>query len=258
MTTPTKEMTIDTPEFRELMCNLGYWAEEDEGESDDCAARLIAHIDRHIAQARASLPNTAASPAVPAQQPGGAHLAAELPPATPVYIAAQVKQRILDLDAENAALHAQHDRAAAYIAELEAKLAATSVPAHQIGGSIDSQPFRDLVNGFMDLAEFKGHDEAACFSAWKGILAHIDAYVATKVQAARDEASQWISLKDARPADFQPVLVALSTGTVVVGMRASMGWHWDETDDLEDADATATHWMPIPRSPAATDAGEQQ
>lgn len=49
---PTAQGTaqsIDTDDFRELMCNLGYWAEEDEGDRDHCAKSLIEFIDRHIA-----------------------------------------------------------------------------------------------------------------------------------------------------------------------------------------------------------------
>ena len=60
----------------------------------------------------------------------------------------------------------------------------------------------------------------------------------------------WIDLKQRKPGDWEQVLVALDNGTVTVGMRGSMGWHWEESDAPEDAEATATHWKPWPVAPS--------
>lgn len=60
----------------------------------------------------------------------------------------------------------------------------------------------------------------------------------------------WIDLKQRKPRDWEQVLVALDNGTVTAGMRGSMGWHWEESDAPEDAEATATHWKPWPTAPS--------
>jgi len=60
----------------------------------------------------------------------------------------------------------------------------------------------------------------------------------------------WIDLKQRKPRDWEQVLVSLDNGTVTVGMRGSMGWHWEESDAPEDAEATATHWKPWPVAPS--------
>lgn len=59
----------------------------------------------------------------------------------------------------------------------------------------------------------------------------------------------WIDLKDQKPKEAEWVLIALESGAVVTGCRYSAGWHWDDTDDLADGDAAATHWQPIPVAP---------
>lgn len=41
--------SIDTQEFRELMCHLGYWVDEDDAWNDECGAALVEFINRHIA-----------------------------------------------------------------------------------------------------------------------------------------------------------------------------------------------------------------
>lgn len=61
----------------------------------------------------------------------------------------------------------------------------------------------------------------------------------------------WIPLTEKKPVDWRRVLVALDTGSVVVGVRGLGGWHWDETESDADQDATATHWMPFPAHPNA-------
>jgi hypothetical protein len=66
-----------------------------------------------------------------------------------------------------------------------------------------------------------------------------------------EKAPQWISLADQKPPEWRHVIVALDTGAVVIGVRGSAGWHWDETDNEADAEANATHWMPFPAHPAA-------
>lgn len=60
----------------------------------------------------------------------------------------------------------------------------------------------------------------------------------------------WKDLSVEKPKDGERVLILLETGTVVMGQRYSAGWHWDDTDDLADGDAAATHWQPIPQAPA--------
>lgn len=62
------------------------------------------------------------------------------------------------------------------------------------------------------------------------------------------DSARWIDLKHEKPRDWQQVLVALDNGSVTMGMRGSMGWHWDDGDDSPDSDATATHWQPWPEA----------
>lgn len=61
--------------------------------------------------------------------------------------------------------------------------------------------------------------------------------------------TEWIDLKDQKPPEWDQVIVALDNGTVTIGFRGSVGWHWEDTDKPDDTDATATHWMPWPTAP---------
>jgi len=71
------------------------------------------------------------------------------------------------------------------------------------------------------------------------------------VEVSTEQAGDaWIDLKQRKPRDWEKVLVSLDNGTVTVGMRGSMGWHWEESDAPEDAEATATHWKPWPVAPS--------
>lgn len=100
-----------------------------------------------------------------------------------------------------------------------------------------------------EVANNGGVGFGADYKRWarKGFFAARTA--ATSTQAARAP-GEWIDLKHEKPRDWQQVLVALDNGTVTVGMRGSMGWHWSETDAPEDAEATATHWQPWPVAPS--------
>ena len=63
----------------------------------------------------------------------------------------------------------------------------------------------------------------------------------------------WIPVSERMPERNRDVILALTTGAVLVGFYygQQMGWDWAETDTDEDADAAVTHWMPLPAAPVA-------
>lgn len=66
------------------------------------------------------------------------------------------------------------------------------------------------------------------------------------------QAPEWISIGDKKPTAYRDVLITLSTGVVVVGVRVDgPGWDWAETDNPQDSEASVTHWMYFPAAPSA-------
>jgi hypothetical protein len=127
-------------------------------------------------------------------------------------------------------------------AEENPRLAPASVPAQQIGGSIDSPEFRRLLSdqyATEQACSNNGSDmhRDAANDAWEALIAHIDAHVATKVQAAREEALNEVH-------------------DLMKGQRRALDVVADEQAYL--ALSLAMGKVRALRSPAATDAGEQQ
>jgi hypothetical protein len=59
----------------------------------------------------------------------------------------------------------------------------------------------------------------------------------------------WITANHKAPVD-RMVLIALSTGKVLTGVRLSgAGWDWPEQDEDEDNLASVTHWQEMPAPP---------
>ena len=134
-------------------------------------------------------------------------------------------------------------------AQRDAIAADRAARAQQQTQSIDTPEFRVLVDA-IDMEGRTNHERGVA-----ALMAHINAWG----RAGRTvEAPGWIDLKDAKPKDWQRVLVALDTGTVAEGYRGSVGWHWGETDYPEDVEATATHWMPWPEHPRNAAPSPQQ
>lgn len=72
------------------------------------------------------------------------------------------------------------------------------------------------------------------------------------LRQAERQAPEWISISDKKPAAYRDVLITLSTGAVVVGVRAAgPSWDWAETDNPQDAEESVTHWMYFPAAPSA-------
>lgn len=71
-----------------------------------------------------------------------------------------------------------------------------------------------------------------------------------EIEAVQRDA--WISVEHEMPKPYTDVLIAISTGKVLLASYFSQaGWDWAETDDAADMDAVVTHWMPLPPAPIA-------
>ncbi len=61
---------------------------------------------------------------------------------------------------------------------------------------------------------------------------------------------KWIPAGKKQPPKSKTVLIALEGGTVTTGQIVpGFGWYFNEEDDEDPADATITHWMPLPAHP---------
>lgn len=206
MTTPTKEMTPEelnkmraefeaTEQGKDLSRAWGFGGSRDEYADPYVQARWVGW-QRHaalIAQARASLPTAPAAPErQDAQgQPDGWEIVDpdakvdRLRKATQALLDVAVKHEAMGEDSALSKVTSEADDAlAACVGWVAAP--APEEPAQKIVGSIDTLEFYDLLNKLVQAVhaeEFRGTGKARM-----AINAHIDAHVATKVQAARDEA----------------------------------------------------------------------
>jgi hypothetical protein len=61
--------------------------------------------------------------------------------------------------------------------------------------------------------------------------------------------SEWISVKDDLPKDYEPVIAATSDKKVIPDAYydKKFGWQWECNDYLDGL--TVTHWMELPAHP---------
>lgn len=166
------------------------------------------------------------------------------------------------------------------IAVIDSVLATPSSPPVEIGESIDTPEFRELIHA-LDYTLRR-----AWSSRGSDLIAHIDQHTAQAVKAARNEASQWISVDERLPESKCLAVYKTERGQQFV-IRAryikryeieatgdecetdyneaddvdyvKAGWYecidnWGDFASVAVCEGVVTHWTSLPRSPSSTDA----